>query len=68
MTHRIGDKVGKIIWTYKVKEDAESMKEFLNSKYITKILYKDYGRRTVKKPVRIMQTKTKENEDVPGNI
>ena len=29
MTHRIGDKVGKIIWTYKVKEDAESMKDDL---------------------------------------
>jgi len=54
--YSIFDKDDKIIWTYAVKEYAESMKRFLNSKYCNKILYKGYGRRTVNKPVRIMQT------------
>ena len=54
--YSIIDKEDKIIWIYAVKEYAESMKEFLNSKYCNKILYRGFGRRTVKKPVRIMQT------------
>ena len=56
--YSILDKESKIIWTYATKEDAQLMREFINSKYCTKILYKNYGRRTVKKPVRIIQTKS----------
>ena len=54
--YSIFDKDDKIIWTYSIKEYAESMKKFLNSKYCNKILYKGHGRRTVNKPVRIKQT------------